>query len=363
MSPYAFRSREEAVTAAAKLTHYLKPKITTLYTTGAFDNQLFAKARFRKADAQQKDIPAIHVYRQFWNQGDWLNAFNRLDNTPPADIVPPVLVYADLIASGDARNREAAGKVYDNSETVEVYAVVSEAAAALGVPIIVVGASARDMVMHHGYGAPIERATQDVDFGIQLPGWNAFNVLKAKLKERGFTSGRVQHRLYSAGGTPIDIVPFGGNQNEDAQIHWPPEGDKVMNVLGFQEACDNALQVRIRQHPVLDIPVASPEGMVLLKLVAWTDRSSDVRTKDASDLLYLVLHYEDIPVAAAHELGVRARQIARNKTAALICDLFGGQHGAGLSVELLAEEAGDAAHYERNNALVKALVSGFLTNQ
>lgn len=125
-----------------------------------------------------------------------------------------------------------AGKI--DQGTTSVYRAVNDAAAELNIPFVVVGASARDIVMHYGYQAPLERATQDVDFGIQVPGWDAFFALRARLEEMGFSSAKVEHQLYGPEGTPIDIVPFGGNQDERAEICWPPDGNFIMSALGFQ---------------------------------------------------------------------------------------------------------------------------------
>lgn len=97
---------------AAKLTPYLKPKNMTLYTKDVFKNQLFTKARFRKAGDHTEGVQTVEVYRQFWNEGDWHHAFTHLGNRLPQDIVHPVLIYADLIASGDARNRETADVIF-----------------------------------------------------------------------------------------------------------------------------------------------------------------------------------------------------------------------------------------------------------
>jgi len=55
-----------------------------------------------------------------------------------------------------------------DSDTVELYACVSEAADRLNIPFVVVGASARDIVLHYGYGARVQRAIADVDFGMQI---------------------------------------------------------------------------------------------------------------------------------------------------------------------------------------------------
>jgi len=63
-------------------------------------------------------------------------------------------------------------------------------------------------------------------------------------------------------------VPFGDIENENRNIDWPPNGDTSMSALGFSEACQKADQVIISQDPQMSIPVASPAGMTLLKLVA-----------------------------------------------------------------------------------------------
>jgi len=184
------------------------------------------------------------------------------------------------------------GKI--DEATVELYDAVNKAANSINIPFVVVGASARDIILHYGYGAEIQRATIDIDVGIKVPDWNAFTELKAKLIEAGFTETRIQHRLLSPSRIPVDIVPFGHVQDDEANIKWPPNGDKVMNVLGFQEACDNAEIVRIQDELAIDIPVATPAGIALLKIIAWTDRKNN-RKKDAKDLFYLLNTYDQIP--------------------------------------------------------------------
>lgn len=102
-------------TAAAKITRYLKPKVTTLYTQEIFKNPLFAKARFRKADKLlTSDEPVINVYRLFWNEEDRRDYFVHPDKKLPKDIVHPILIYADLVATGNARNRETAELIYED---------------------------------------------------------------------------------------------------------------------------------------------------------------------------------------------------------------------------------------------------------
>lgn len=275
------------------------------------------------------------------------------------------------------------GKI--DSGTVALYESVSDAASRLEIPVVVVGASARDIVLHYGHNARIQRATTDVDFGIQVPDWSAFEALKDHLLESGFSETRAQHRVISPGNVQVDIVPFGPVEDEESNIAWPPDGDWVMNVLGFQEACDNAELVRIQDDPPVDIPVATPVGMAVLKLIAWTGRGADLRDKDAKDLLYLFTTYEKIPainsglhenqdlmeayewdieLASAYQLGVDAESIAEEQTYDAIAGLFNGEHNS-LSVELLVEEMCELTdrEYERNEALANAFIDGFLRDE
>ena len=85
-------------TAAAKLTQYLKPAVTTIYTHRPVKD-LVAKHRLVK-DPQGD----VEVRKIFWNFGI---------ETPVTAIVPPLLVYADLMATADPRNIETAKLIYD----------------------------------------------------------------------------------------------------------------------------------------------------------------------------------------------------------------------------------------------------------
>lgn len=267
--------------------------------------------------------------------------------------------------------------------TVSIFETVSRAVEELAIPYVVVGATARDLVLHYGHGARIERATGDVDFAIEVPDWTAFETLKDRLCEQGFSTTRQQHRLISPTNTEVDIVPFGHVEDEQASIAWPPEGDVTMNVLGFQEACNAAERVRIQENPELDIPVATPAGMALLKLIAWTDRAQERRRKDARDIAYLLSTYEaieevrealyseenaqvidafewDATQASAYMLGKHARSIAQDNTVQEITRLVNGEL-RGRNVERLTEEMCERIdiNYERNEQLLSAFIEGF----
>jgi len=273
------------------------------------------------------------------------------------------------------------GKIDPN--IVNIFEAVNNAINEFNIPYVIIGATARDLVLHFGHDAKIERATQDVDFAIEVPNWAAFNALKERLCDDKFKTTRSEHRLISPLNTAIDIIPFGQVADKQSSISWPPEGDIVMNVLGFQDACDSAEWVRIQNDPILDIPVASPAGLSLLKCIAWTNRVGDIRKKDATDIAYLLSTYEKIPVvvdqlyelndseimelydwditqAASHLLGKHAKDIAKQNTHQAITRLIKGELG-GLNLEKLAVEMGDDFNVKqsRNEQLLSAFVAGF----
>ncbi|MFT6896931.1 MAG: putative nucleotidyltransferase [Paraglaciecola sp.] len=193
---------------------------------------------------------------------------------------------------------DISGKLPDG--LVLLYKKIYNCARALNIPCLVVGAMARDLVLVHGYGARIERGTRDVDFGIYIHSWQQFCILKQSLLDLGFTPHRSKiHQLLTLDteGLPweIDIIPFGPIAQQD-KIHWPPKQEIEMSVLGFTEAYEHALSVRISKNPDLQISVASPAGMLLLKLISWQEREPVLRTKDAADIYYLLKHYVKIPM-------------------------------------------------------------------
>jgi predicted nucleotidyltransferase len=178
---------------------------------------------------------------------------------------------------------------------LETYGAIKRVAVDQDVAFIIVGASARDLVMHHAYGAPIQRATMDIDLAVQVPNWTDFERIRDSLIRKGYTKTDLPHRLHGPHGAPIDILPFGAVESADSTIQWPPSGDVHMSVVGFQDALDNADWLTIATEPELELPVASPQGLALLKLVAWSERDAQTRRKDAADIAYLASNYENIP--------------------------------------------------------------------
>lgn len=85
--------------AADRLTDYLKPEIITVYVMEKWAAKL--KLTHKLCKDPKGNIEILHT---FW---DVENEFNR------TDLVNPILIYADLMASGDPRNIETAQLIYE----------------------------------------------------------------------------------------------------------------------------------------------------------------------------------------------------------------------------------------------------------
>ncbi|MEW5744412.1 MAG: type IV toxin-antitoxin system AbiEi family antitoxin [Nitrospirota bacterium] len=85
--------------AAQRYTNYLKPQVITLYTNTRYLNQLLMQHRLKR-DPQGD----IEILERFWKTTqEWQYG----------DKVHPLLVYADLMATGNERNIEVAKMIYE----------------------------------------------------------------------------------------------------------------------------------------------------------------------------------------------------------------------------------------------------------
>jgi predicted nucleotidyltransferase len=177
---------------------------------------------------------------------------------------------------------------------VGLFESIATVAESLRMPFFVVGAMARDIILSLGYGIKIGRATEDIDLGVQVPDWSAYEQLKARLVETAkFSRDKKQaQRLLYEDLFPIDLIPFGAIAEPDHSLSWPPEHDITMSTLGFETAYHNSIAVRMRADPILDIQFVSLPGLALLKIISWSDNQVR-RVRDASDLLLLMRTYLD----------------------------------------------------------------------
>ena len=54
---------------------------------------------------------------------------------------------------------------------VDVFEAIADVIAARHIHYVVVGATARDMVLSYGHGIASKRATVDIDLGVEVAGW------------------------------------------------------------------------------------------------------------------------------------------------------------------------------------------------
>lgn len=137
-------------------------------------------------------------------------------------------------------------------------------------------------------GFKAQRATNDVDFGVRVGGWEEFEAVKRTLVGSGRYSPDLDkaQRLISGDCGLINIVPFGGVEDARGRITWPPEHEVVMNTLGFEEAFEHAVRVGVSED--LEVRVSSLAGLALMKLIAWDDRRFN---RDAKDFRLIMTSY------------------------------------------------------------------------
>jgi predicted nucleotidyltransferase len=157
--------------------------------------------------------------------------------------------------------------------------------------ILLVGAMARDLLYAHGIKA--KRGTEDIDLAFSVASWSDFEKLRKSLLSSGAFRPHPSgiHKLLYRDIAVVDLIPFGGLENADGTISWPPHGDTVMSVLGFEEAleaCIDALLPSGRKVAVVSLPM-----LAVLKILAWSERQKIAPRKDASDLMLILQNYLD----------------------------------------------------------------------
>jgi predicted nucleotidyltransferase len=176
---------------------------------------------------------------------------------------------------------------------VAALSAMKSAADSCDCPFFMVGASARDFILKHCYGIEPRRLTNDIDLGVQVNDWTHFKKLTDDLQASGkFLPDEKQKQRYHFDSVLIDIVPFGPITDENQRISWPPEHEIFMSLVGFKEAYEYAITVRLSTIPELDIKLPTLPGLALMKLVSWRE-SYPARLKDAEDLLLIMHKYED----------------------------------------------------------------------
>ena len=263
---------------------------------------------------------------------------------------------------------------------------VHQAAKELGVPVFMVGAVARIILLENIHGLKAGRATTDVDFAFALDDWDQFTRIKKLLlaNPRFDESKDVSHRLYfrlpeRKHPYKVDLIPFGGIEASPNMIAWPPDMAVMMNVAGFGDALAAAVNVEI--SPGMEVAVASLPGITILKVFAWADRGRE-NPKDAIDLVALLRNYneagnadrifEDADARAALEaveydpelagawlLGSDVATMATGSTVAGLEDLLNGTTRDRLVEDMSRAMKGRADAVEYAHRLLEQFTKGF----
>jgi predicted nucleotidyltransferase len=179
----------------------------------------------------------------------------------------------------------------DRHELAWLSQLVTEIRAAVPkVEPLVVGALARDLWLHFGYGVEIKRATEDVDFALAMD-WKAFSAAREALLATGLFEpvGNAAHKLRHRKCGWVDLIPFGAVERADGTIAWPPSENEVMNVLGYAEADAAAIRVALPHNQ--SVRAISLPMLAVLKVLAWKDRHRITQGRDAADLALIMKWY------------------------------------------------------------------------
>lgn len=158
---------------------------------------------------------------------------------------------------------------------------------------LVVGALARDLWLHYGYGIEIKRITDDVDFALAVD-WRGFAEARNALLATGLfeplrnAAQTLRHRTLGW----LDLIPFGAVESTDGTIAWPPSGDEAMEVLGYAEAHAAAVPIFLPGNQM--VQVVSLPMLAVLKVLAWKNRHRTTQGKDAVDLALIMRRYLEV---------------------------------------------------------------------
>jgi predicted nucleotidyltransferase len=262
-------------------------------------------------------------------------------------------------------NSYDASTARDLQPVAMVLAEIDRRATACGVTIMVVGATARDILIRHVLGSRPLRATADLDVAVAVASWHDVECLTRNLPR----AGRNVHK-FLIGAAQVDIIPFGGVESDKRIITWPD--DHRMDVLAFSESLAAAVHVKLPGEITVAVP--SLPAQSLLKLFAWRDRRLQDR-RDAIDLraildayhtgkyldeLYsthehlLIKHDFDTALAGADRLGSEASAILGLHNVSAVTDLlFSDEQFDALTADM-------GSYVPANRLLLSAYRDGFL---
>lgn len=167
----------------------------------------------------------------------------------------------------------------------EVFEIIDEVLTKREIPYYLIGVSAIALELLQD-GIKPSRGTKDVDFAIMISSLTQFEEVVSDLEKFGFNKVKapwtIYHPKYNAA---VDLLPFGEIEENDT-INFN-ERYTDLHVLGFKEVLEETKSIQI-EDKIAQIP--SLHGMVILKLIAWSDRPEE-RGDDPPDILRIIENY------------------------------------------------------------------------
>jgi predicted nucleotidyltransferase len=207
----------------------------------------------------------------------------------------------------------------------EVFRIIDQVLTEKHIPFYLVGVNAIALELLEKGHKP-SRGTKDIDFAIMISAMKDFDDVAETLVEKGFNKVSAPwtfyHQKYNV---VIDLLPFGEVEQKDTEKFYERYSD--LHVLGFKEVLAQAKDIFIEEK-VARIPPL--HGMVILKLIAWSDRPEE-RDNDPFDILLIITqyfdlefdeitnnHYDALPEGDMDRLLVAARVLGRRAAEILI---------------------------------------------
>jgi predicted nucleotidyltransferase len=171
----------------------------------------------------------------------------------------------------------------------EVFECIDRIMIGHGIPYYLIGVNAIALELLKS-GIKPNRGTKDIDFAIMISSKGEYERISRSLSEATFSKVKnAPWTFYSERfSVAIDVLPFGEIEEHYATGFAARQAD--LHVLGFKEVLAESVPAQIEE---LVVHIPPLPGMVLLKLIAWSDRPEE-RDNDLSDILKIIQHYYDL---------------------------------------------------------------------
>jgi len=200
----------------------------------------------------------------------------------------------------------------------EVFEIIDKIMQKHQIPYYLIGVSAIALQLLKKDLKP-GRGTKDIDFAIMISSTKEYQKIINDLELKGFTKVQAPWTFYNkAFNAVIDVLPFGEIEQEFTLNFNKRNID--LHVLGLKEVLADSRGIYIDEKLVQIPPLP---GMVILKLISWSDRPED-RDQDPGDILRIIQHYFDynydeilekhndiFPETEIDELKIAARVLGR----------------------------------------------------